>query len=94
VIIEQSRWVHINKPAQSGSPWLEWVQRHGIKPEDVVVDSDIECDDIARTITYQHPDGRFRVMQLEAPALPFPVSHEFDTGYSIGDEGTIGGEKK
>jgi hypothetical protein len=82
------RWVDLPHPAREGSPWLEWVRRHGIDPNDVMLDS-IECDDGRRTVAYLHRQisGRglseWRVIQLEAPALAFPDNDEFPTGIAI-----------
>jgi hypothetical protein len=85
------RWVELPRPACAGSPWLQWVRRHGIDPDEVMLDS-IECDDERRTVTYMHrsrtrggrgPFGQWRVMQLEAPALPFPGNGEFPTGVAV-----------
>lgn len=72
--------------------WRTWLARHGIDPEDVLLDNELTCDDERRQIRYEtlarddngkviidyDTDGLpyFRrtmaVVQLEAPALPFP----------------------
>jgi hypothetical protein len=70
--------------------WAEWFVAYGIDPYDVCVPGWVEADDVQRTITYlaivRDENGGItrerRVLQLEAPALPFPhlpaIVHEAD----------------
>lgn len=89
-----ARLVLLDSPARPGSPWLEWVKRHGIDPHRVLVPGWIRCSDVARTVTYTTKSDTERVAivetQLEAPAMPFPVSEEFTTLTPEGEFVTMG----
>jgi len=57
--------------------WTTWLDRHGLDPMDVVLGTEIHCDDETRRVYYTSFDRKMRVrresyVQLEAPALPFP----------------------
>lgn len=79
--------------------WHEWLRRHGVDAQRIPLDSDLELDDDARTITHAEliteggrtlDPNRHRaivVHQLEAPALPTPP------GFLVFVEGELAGDE-
>jgi hypothetical protein len=57
--------------------WATWFERHGIDPHTLHSHLSVVVDDTHRTITYAAANDRggvvARMVQLEAPALPFPA---------------------
>jgi hypothetical protein len=69
-------------PPERGAAWSAWCERMGIDPNEVPLSASIVCDDKACTVTYpvvvdwceDECISENKVIQLEAPALPFPGS--------------------
>lgn len=88
--LENQRWS--DRHPQLRAAWQEWLIRHGIDPA-VAPDVDLVwCDDDGRRVYVSRavpnaPRGTWEeiaAVQLEAPALPFPLEHEVITAPASG----------
>jgi hypothetical protein len=71
-------------PPEQRAVWTTWLTRHGLDPNEVLLGTEIRCDDEERRVYYTSLDREAiqrgerdvitmdRYVQLEAPALPFP----------------------
>jgi LPS sulfotransferase NodH len=69
----------LDMDADEREEWATWFERHGIDPLTLAFRLSVVADDEHRTITYGAHEIRDeracvvpRMVQLEAPALPFP----------------------
>jgi len=88
--LENQKWT--DRDPQLRAAWQEWLVRHGIDPA-VAPDVDLVwCDDDGRRVYVSRavlnaPRGTWEeiaAVQLEAPALPFPLEHEISTAPASG----------